>query len=67
MNENEILTIEDVCKKLKLTKNQVYHLTSARRIPCFKVGKSLRFRMKDIDRWIDDQMEYYEEGIYGSL
>jgi excisionase family DNA binding protein len=67
MNENEILTIDDVCEKLKLTKDQVYHLTSSRGIPCFKVGRSLRFRVKELDRWIDDRMEYCEEGIYGSL
>lgn len=64
---DEILTVKDVCIWLKITLNQLYHLTSGRRIPCFKIGKSLRFRKVDIRDWIDQQIEYNEGDYNGRL
>lgn len=48
----ELMTIEDVCKYLKVSRSWVYHRTCAgeKYIPYFKVGKHLRFKKSDVDR-----------------
>lgn len=48
----DYLTIDEVCKKLRIPKSTIYKLSMSKRIPCFKVGKQLRFRASSIDRWI---------------
>lgn len=43
---------EEVAKYLAKTEGAVYALVSRREIPCFKIGRSVRFRQVDIDAWI---------------
>ena len=50
---NEILTIKDVAKFLRLTEKTAYRLTSEGKLPGFKAGGSWRFRRIDIDAWIE--------------
>lgn len=52
---DEILTIRDVAKFLKLTEKTAYRLASEGKLPGFKVGGSWRFRGKDIYAWIEKQ------------
>ncbi len=51
-NEDDILTIEQVAKFLKVTDRTIYRLAPAGKIPAFKVGGMWRFLRADIDRWI---------------
>nr|WP_208624120.1 helix-turn-helix domain-containing protein [Prosthecochloris sp. ZM] len=52
---DEIMTIREVAKFLKLTEKTAYRLASEGRLPGFKVGGSWRFRRADIDAWIEKQ------------
>lgn len=53
-----ILTVDDVARRLQITKGQVYELTRFRqasetpRLPARKVGRSLRFIASEIDGWL---------------
>lgn len=52
-NEDEILTINEVAKHLKVTVNWIYKKGSSKEIPHYKLGGSLRFRKKEIDEWFN--------------
>ena len=52
---NEIMTIKEVAKYLKITEKTIYRLLIDDRFPGFKIGGSWRFEMKQIQKWIDHQ------------
>jgi len=52
-----ILTPEQVAERLQIKARTVYELTrrrSIRPMPVLKVGKYLRFRWSDVERWLDE-------------
>ncbi len=53
MNEEKILTIEEVGDYLKIPKQTLYVWARAGEIPAIKVGKHWRFRKSSIDGWIE--------------
>jgi len=52
---DELLTISELSKKLKLSKGHIYKLVSKRKIPYIKIGSSLRFDSGDIERWLKER------------
>ena len=50
---DEILTIQEVAKYLKLNEKTAYRLAGEGKLPGFKVGGSWRFKFKDIEKWIE--------------
>ena len=64
LNSEEILTIAELAKMLKVDSAKVYEITrkrfSRRRgfpLPKFRVGRELRFRRKDVDEWIEQSLK----------
>ena len=55
--EDEILTIAEVAKLLKINEKTAYRLASQSRIPGFKVGGSWRFRADELRRWMVAQAQ----------
>lgn len=53
--DDEILTISEVAKLLKINEKTVYKLVSQSDLPGFKVGGSWRFRAEELRRWMDTQ------------
>ncbi|WP_305971054.1 MULTISPECIES: helix-turn-helix domain-containing protein [unclassified Mameliella] len=53
--DDEILTIPEVAKLLKINEKTAYRLASQSEIPGFKVGGSWRFRADELRRWMDTQ------------
>jgi excisionase family DNA binding protein len=53
MNEDEIMTLEEVAKYLKLKPQTVYKWAQEDQIPGAKLGKEWRFRKSILDEWID--------------
>lgn len=47
---DEILTLKEVAKYLKLAEKTAYRLTAEGRLPGFKVGGSWRFKQSDIEK-----------------
>lgn len=56
MNSEEIMTVEEVAKLLKLKPQTVYKWAQEGRIPAAKLGKEWRFRRRILDEWIDSQI-----------
>lgn len=61
MDNDEILTITEVCAYLKLADKTGYRLVLEGKIPGFKVGGSWRFRKSEIERWILEQEQKGQE------
>lgn len=54
MND-QILTLKEVAKYLKLADKTAYKLAAEGKLPGFKVGGSWRFKREDIDQWIEEK------------
>ena len=53
----EILTIQEVAKLLKVADKTVYTMSQKGSLPAFKVGGLWRFRRQDLDAWISERVE----------
>lgn len=53
--KDDILTIREVAKMLKLTEKTAYRLVSEGEIPGFKIGGSWRFSRKELEKWIENR------------
>jgi excisionase family DNA binding protein len=50
------LIVADVAELLKISERQVYKLVAAHRIPCFKIGGSIRFDPFAVSAWLRQKM-----------
>lgn len=57
MSSDEILTLKEVARLLKVAAKTVYTMAQNNELPAFKVRGQWRFRREHIDRWIDQQTE----------
>lgn len=55
MND-EIMTIKEVAKYLKMNEKTIYNLIKKKEIPAFKVGGNWRFKKSIIDKWIEERL-----------
>jgi len=53
----KLLTIEQLAEILQIKKSTIYAWTFAKKIPHLKIGGALRFREREIVKWIDSQVE----------
>ncbi len=49
---DEILTVAETCRFLKVAPRTLYRYLQESRVPAFKLGKEWRFVRSDLDRWI---------------
>lgn len=50
------LTVSDVAELLNISERQVYKLAAEHRIPCFKIGGSIRFDPLAVASWLRQKM-----------
>jgi excisionase family DNA binding protein len=50
-----ILNLEDVAKMLKVSERTVQREVTAGKLKAFKVGRSLRFRLGEVEKYIERQ------------
>lgn len=63
MNRDEIMTVEEVAKYLKLKPQTVYKWAQEGQIPGTKLGKEWRFRRRILDEWIDSSITLSRGGF----
>ncbi len=63
MDLDEMMTIEQVAKYLKLKPQTVYKWAQEGRIPGAKIGKEWRFRKRILDEWIDTAIALSKGGF----
>lgn len=61
----EIMTLEEVAKYLKVKPQTIYSWAQSGKIPAAKLGKEWRFRRSVIDKWFNQHIDekfskYYE-------
>ena len=52
---DQVLTVKQVADYLKVNERTVYRMAVAKKIPGFKVGASWRFKLTEIEKWINKQ------------
>jgi len=67
MDENEIMTIEEVAKYLKLRPQTIYTWAQTGKIPAAKIGKEWRFRKSIIDEWFNQHFDKKFKHITNSV
>jgi excisionase family DNA binding protein len=51
--ESDDLTVAEAAEYLRCSKQRIYDMTSARRLPYYKFGRRVLLRRADIDGWLD--------------
>jgi excisionase family DNA binding protein len=53
-----LMEYRDLARYLKVTEGTIRHWVMKDEVPCFKIGASVRFSRKQIDKWLLD--EFYQ-------
>lgn len=56
MPQNEIMTIQEVAKYLRVSERTIYGWASKGQIPCGKLGSIWRFKRSEIESWVDKRL-----------
>ncbi|MDR1617556.1 MAG: PTS sugar transporter subunit IIA [Treponema sp.] len=56
MSEDDILTIEEVAKYLRVSERTVYDWAQKGEIPSGKIGTVWRFKKAEIEKWVNDRL-----------
>ena len=56
-NDDEYLTIGELCALTGLKKATIYAKRSRRELPAYKFGRELRFRRSEIETWIQTKRQ----------
>ncbi|MBL8695930.1 MAG: helix-turn-helix domain-containing protein [Planctomycetes bacterium] len=59
---DEILTLPEVARLLKVAEKTVYAMAKRAQLPAFKVGGQWRFKRVDLDQWVEDQKAAQRKG-----
>ena len=51
--EREFLTVKEVAQWLGVVERTVYRLIDSRAFPCYKIGRSTKFRRGDIEAYLE--------------
>lgn len=54
--EDDILTIEEVAKYLRVSERTVYDWAQKGEIPCGKIGTVWRFKKAEIEKWVNERL-----------
>lgn len=52
-HNDEILTLEEASRLLKLSKSTIYNLAQRKKMPGYKVGRSWRFVKAYLIKWLE--------------
>ncbi len=52
ISNNELLTINEVAKMLKISRSKAYSLTHEKDFPKIKIGKCIRVNKKSLLEWL---------------
>jgi len=54
---DQILTIPEVARYLKISKSKIYYMVSKKQIPHIRIGRNVRVRETDLMRFLDSRVE----------
>jgi len=53
--EKRLINAKDLADYIGTSRDQIYQMVSRRQLPFVKIGKSTRFDLRDIEKWISDR------------
>ena len=56
------VSVEEIAEHLGIKKDTVYKWVKARHMPFHKVGRLLKFQVKEVDQWVKDGKAAFENG-----
>ena len=56
MTDDDILTIEEVAKYLRVSERTVYDCAQKGEIPAGKIRSAWRFKKSEVDKWVNDRL-----------
>lgn len=56
MDEDELLSVDQMTRILKVSKPTVQRWCRDRKLPAAKIGKAYRVRREDLDRWYQGKL-----------
>ena len=57
LSGDKVFTIPEVAAYLKISKSKIYYLVAQKQIPHLKVGRNVRIRESDLQKWLELQTE----------
>ena len=51
----KLLTLQQIAQRLQISETTLYKLARDSKIPAIKVGNQWRFKLEDIDSWLESQ------------
>lgn len=52
---DELLTIEELARYLKISKHTLYKMVEKGKLPALKIANQWRFKKGDINKWVEKQ------------
>ena len=56
VDEDDLLSVDEMTRILKVSKPTVQRWCRARKLPAAKIGKAYRIRREDLDRWYEGKL-----------
>lgn len=54
MAHNSWLTVPEISVELRIARSKAYDLVASGSIPAVRIGRSLRVRRRDLERWLEE-------------
>jgi PTS system nitrogen regulatory IIA component len=67
MIEDEILTIEEVARYLRVSERTVYDWAQKGDIPAGKIGTVWRFKKAEIEQWVNNRLSSHRGAVNGAI
>jgi excisionase family DNA binding protein len=61
------IDVDELAKFLKLKKQTAYHFVATQNIPHYRVGRLLRFKLSEIEEWMNRNKSEQLNVPYGEL
>ena len=55
---DEWMTVDELAAWLKLTREWIYDNVQANKMPYHRLGRQLRFRLSEVEKWLADSASY---------
>jgi len=55
--DSSLLDVHDIARYLKVQRSTIYSLTETKQIPHYRVGRQIRFKKPEIEKWLEERKE----------
>ena len=65
--ENDILTVDDLCEVLRIGKNAAYKLINSGKLKCYRINRIWKITRQSVEEYIDEARKNYFITWYNPL